>query len=252
MTAQMPDRRRSRIPGLVDARLLQAFAPRLISGLKLWLDFGDLTTLYQSAAPGNPVTADAQTIGLALDKSGNENHAYQGTTAARPLWKASQLNGYGGAQFDASDDLLMLVAAISANPATVGLVWKNANAAGTYGAISGDLYISGPTYDYYLGRTSDAGLTFTQAESAATFRAQTLYLSGTPANRKMYINASSITPSVNTSTSAFANLTGICDASGQPKLNGVICELCVWDNLLSDDDRGRWHNYISGKYNLGF
>jgi hypothetical protein len=48
-------------------------------------DFDDWSTLFQDTAGTQPVTAANQGVALALDKSGNGNHATQATTAARPL-----------------------------------------------------------------------------------------------------------------------------------------------------------------------
>jgi hypothetical protein len=47
-------------------------------------DFDDWSTLFQDTAGAQPVTAANQGVALALDKSGNGNHATQATTAARP------------------------------------------------------------------------------------------------------------------------------------------------------------------------
>lgn len=45
----------------------------------------DLSTMYQDAAGTVPVTAVGQPVGLMRDKSGRNNHAYQTTSAARPI-----------------------------------------------------------------------------------------------------------------------------------------------------------------------
>jgi hypothetical protein len=51
----------------------------------VFYDFDDWSTLFQDEAGTQPVTAANQGVALALDKSGNDNHATQATTAARPL-----------------------------------------------------------------------------------------------------------------------------------------------------------------------
>lgn len=43
------------------------------AGLKFWVSFADLSTLFQEAAGTTPVTANNDPIGLAQDKSGNGN-----------------------------------------------------------------------------------------------------------------------------------------------------------------------------------
>ena len=63
-------------------------------------DPNDLTTLYQDAAGTIPVTAGTipvtaagQPVGLMKDKSGRNNHAYQTTSAARPLLQYGTILG---------------------------------------------------------------------------------------------------------------------------------------------------------------
>ena len=52
-----------------------------------WYDPSDLSTLFQDSAGTTPVTADGDPVGLMLDKSGNDNHASQSTTAAKPTYR---------------------------------------------------------------------------------------------------------------------------------------------------------------------
>jgi hypothetical protein len=69
-----------------------------------WYDFSDLTTMFQDRAGTTPVTADGQTVGKILDKSGNDNHATAPSDAARPLYKTS--GGLHWLLFDGVDDAL--------------------------------------------------------------------------------------------------------------------------------------------------
>ena len=48
-------------------------------------DPNDLSTMFQNAAGTIPVTGVGQPVGLILDKSGRNNHAYQTASAARPI-----------------------------------------------------------------------------------------------------------------------------------------------------------------------
>lgn len=52
----------------------------------VWYDFSDTSTLFQDTAGTTPVTTPGQTVGLMLDKSGNDFHATQATAAARPAY----------------------------------------------------------------------------------------------------------------------------------------------------------------------
>ena len=67
-----------------------------------WYDPSDLTTMFQDRAGTTPVTADGQTVGKVLDKSGRGNHATAPSDAARPLYKTD--GTYHWMQFDGVDD----------------------------------------------------------------------------------------------------------------------------------------------------
>ena len=73
-----------------------------------WYDPSDLTTMFQDRAGSIPVTADGQTVGKILDKSGRGNHAVAPTDAARPLYKTD--GTYHWMQFDGVDDSLSTAA----------------------------------------------------------------------------------------------------------------------------------------------
>jgi hypothetical protein len=77
------------------------------SGLQLWLDASDASTLYDATTGGSLVAADG---GVARweDKSGNARHATQSTQANRPVRKTSQQNGLDTILFDGSNDSLSI------------------------------------------------------------------------------------------------------------------------------------------------
>jgi hypothetical protein len=70
-----------------------------------WLDPYDLSMMFQSgtrAAPGTPVSADGQPVGLWLDKSGKQNDFQQATAGSRPIFHTS--SGLSWVEFDGVDD----------------------------------------------------------------------------------------------------------------------------------------------------
>lgn len=80
--------------------------PSSISGLELWLDASDSSTLYDATTGGSLVAADG---GVARweDKSGNARHFTQSTAANRPVRKTSDINGLDALLFDGSNDVLV-------------------------------------------------------------------------------------------------------------------------------------------------
>ena len=72
-----------------------------------WYDPNDLSTLFQDAAGTIPVTAAGQPVGLMLDKSGRNNHAYQSVSASRPILQRNATTGAYYLAFDGVDDFFV-------------------------------------------------------------------------------------------------------------------------------------------------
>jgi len=81
-------------------------------------DFDDWSTLFQDTAGTTPVTAPEQGVALALDKSGNDNHATQATTAARPLTAVHPDGGVRN-EVDGSDTLATQTVTVTAQERTL-------------------------------------------------------------------------------------------------------------------------------------
>lgn len=69
-------------------------------------DPNDLSTMYQDAAGTVPVTVVGQPVGLMLDKSGRNNHAFQTVSASRPILQRNATTGAYYLAFDGVDDFL--------------------------------------------------------------------------------------------------------------------------------------------------
>ena len=69
-----------------------------------WYDPSDKSTLFQDVAGTVPVTAHGDPVGLIRDKSGNDNHATQAVSAARPIYKTDGILHW--LAFDGVDDYL--------------------------------------------------------------------------------------------------------------------------------------------------
>ena len=69
-------------------------------------DPNDLSTMFQDSAGTVPVTTVGQPVGLIRDKSGRNNHAYQATSASRPMLRKDAITGANYLEFDGTDDFL--------------------------------------------------------------------------------------------------------------------------------------------------
>lgn len=70
-------------------------------------DPNDLSTMYQDAVGTIPVTSVGQPVGLIRDKSGRGNHAFQTTSASRPILRKNAATGAYYLGFDGTDDFLV-------------------------------------------------------------------------------------------------------------------------------------------------
>ena len=71
-----------------------------------WYDPNDMGTMFRDAAGTVPVTGVGQPVGLIRDKSGRNNHAFQTTSASRPILRKNAATGAYYLEFDGSDDFL--------------------------------------------------------------------------------------------------------------------------------------------------
>jgi len=82
------------------------WSPATISGLQLWMDASDTSTLFDSNVGGNNVTANSTAIGRWQDKTGNGRNFIQATSNNRPVFLTNQLNGKSVISFDGINDVL--------------------------------------------------------------------------------------------------------------------------------------------------
>ena len=87
------------------------FTPRSITGLALWLDASDASTLFQDAAATTPATATSDPVGAWLDKSGNARHATQSVSASRPTVGSSSKAGKNAVRNNGTGSVALQVAA---------------------------------------------------------------------------------------------------------------------------------------------
>lgn len=106
----------------------KTFSPLDISGLALWLDANDSTTLFQDSAGTTPAVANSDPIGLWKDKSGNARNFSQATTSLKPGLLLNAQNGKPGILFDGNDDVLSATLNLS-QPTTYYFIakWVDSN-----------------------------------------------------------------------------------------------------------------------------
>lgn len=135
------------------ARAVSSLVTRPVNGAKLsfeivmkklfangeqgfWYDPNDLSTMYKDAAGTVPVTAVGQAVGLVKDKSGRNNHAYQTTSASRPILRQNATTGAYYLEFDGVDDRLVTGSLPSMGLATTVFTGSRSNKAATAAVVA--------------------------------------------------------------------------------------------------------------------
>lgn len=140
----------------------------------LWLDFSDMSSLYQDSTGTVSVTAVSQPVGKVLDKSGNSNHAAQTASSRRPVFQTD------GAFFDGVDDFLTTVGQVDyggSNNVEVFLKIKS-----LYGSHRNYFFVieSGRTYNEKAGSfatvSREESKSITAGYSVSTSSSQNIYL----------------------------------------------------------------------------
>jgi len=98
-------------PKLLRPKASGVFTPKSISGLALWLDAADSSTLFQNSDGTVPATASSDPVGYWGDKSGNGRHATQVTAVNRPTVGSSSTAGKNAVRNSGTGSVALQVAA---------------------------------------------------------------------------------------------------------------------------------------------
>jgi len=224
------------------------FSPLDIAGLQLWLDFSDVSTLFQDSAGTTPVTADGDVIGKALDKSGQGNHASQATTADKPLYKTNIQNGRSIARKDYGDRLDSSIIT-SAGNYTVFYTMKatgidNAGYITDIGTSRTIFALRNSTNNYYAyyEATSGWNVSSTPPDTTnphiLTYKLESPNLSTIHRNGSNILSGGAYTQAAWTSGQKILNNTNACD----------FYEVLVYTSALSSTDRGNVETYLNSKW----
>ncbi len=226
------------------------FVPTNIAGLQLWLDAADTATITQAA----------NLVSQWNDKSGNANHATQGTGVNQPTTNVRTINGRNVLDFDSSNDFLNLTTGLnSSSGQTFFVVFSNDTVTAARPLIGSNDTVAGPVI-----RTSTANLFGLVRPNVAVL------LNGSPAiaTTTNYIGAANYSTSgidlyingvsygTSASSTTFTNGStwiGGSGAVGPTPFNyhdGVIGEVIVYSGNLSNANKNLVGNYLSSKWGI--
>ncbi len=234
--------------------------PSDLSGLAYWLKPESLT-----GAPNDSF------ISTWTDSSGNNRHFSQATGSQQPIYKTSQLNGYGGVQLDGVDDNLLWGADYASDNFTVMIVAKTTtnhevdpeNNAGVTGT-GGEKYLLFP----YLSTGTDAGSGISFGNNgisiyehasgympaiAVTGGSFTLpiviTLSYSAKQPSIYVDGALVRTGFTSNRSA-VNAPRQIGAAMYGAMAGQIYEIVAFDRALTPTERSNIQTYLLNKFGL--
>jgi len=234
------------------------------TGLQLWLDASDATSLYSATSYGSLVAADG-VVARWQDKSGNSNHCTSASNG--PQRKASRINGRDALTFNGTSNFLQGSATpVSGNARTVFVVAKSATSAGQelvqfgLSPASGNFnafmlrerYIGSDSYVGGDVSTNNLTITNTQLPITSTFVACIVESSAT--SNQYFHNGTSFT--VSGSIGSFSADPGYLIGtakSGSTSLgywSGDVCEVIAYDTALSSSNRSAVESYLKAKWGV--
>jgi len=217
---------------------LNFFAPTDISGLQLWLDASDASTITESSGA----------VSQWDDKSGNANHVTQGTAALQPTTGTRTQNSLNVLDFDGSDFLRNGAIGPFSQPNTVFVVGKADATATTQAFVHGDNFAN----DNAIGLTSSNFFMFADSAlfgGASDTSTHIFIAEFNSTSSELFIDGVSSATGDAGSGSANDFRVG-ARYDGAEALDGFVAEVLVYDSALSTADREAVEAYLADKWGI--
>lgn len=233
-----------------------AFLPSSLADLWSWWDIATISTLYQDSAGSTPVTTNADPIGYIADRSGNGRYVRQtGATSTRPTYTTGVQNGLPAASFDGGD-YLDSVATVDNRPITIAYAVKRfASVNATRGIIT--TFTSAGTRAFFTsGNNVSLSVASPSAsnDSVATFGANSALIGFAAIASTVSDNWTNATKKTGSHTSSVTNnivsLGKLTTGSTSSLLSGYLCEICIYNRVLSDTEIGQLATYLNSKWSV--
>jgi hypothetical protein len=244
------------------------FAPPLLSGLTLWLDAADRTTLFQDSGGTQPVTTVGQSIGLWRDKSsrgylmtvpsGRSAPTYGqnviNTSGTNALWSTTNFELTGNAKLTL---FFVFASSVASGFNTSCAAWVgNPNGAVAGKIIGLGIAVQGlpDNYVYFVPSTfSSAELSSSQPRLVGVTTLTMAKYDGTTVFGNY--NGTSLAPAGivaagGANWSALPFQTGMRSANAGGSADGFMCEVLCYNDALSDLQIQQVEGYLAAKWGL--
>ena len=215
----------------------------IVSGLKRWFRPEQLSLDY----------ADGEIVGDWRDYLGV--HTLSVTSdSQKPVYREGLLEGYGGLDFDNSDDRLYgsYDHAVSSDSLTISVVYAQKSQSGNMRVVSShnNYFFMGARDDSYRAHTN-SWLNSSDPEvfEPGRFVVHTYRYDGNTGKSEHWVNGRLL----GSRTSAFTHRNiglGEVYSTYSEELNGYVSELLIYEKALSDDEIDELQVYLADKYKL--
>jgi hypothetical protein len=250
-------------PRLLRPRAAGGFTPKTISGLGLWLDATDTSSL----------TFNGSTVSEWRDLSGNGRHFAQATAASQPTGDNRTQNGRRVLNFDGGDVLLGNSAALglarNIGALSVFLVYAEDTVVGNrtifHAAVSASTSVARFSF-IPTGTTSRIAARRLDADAAAILGASStantiprvfsVVLNYSSASGDIYFEGASVASSTtltsagNTSNTDGGSISVGAQGSAAEPMDGFMGEVIVYRRALTTDERQRVERYLGLKWGI--
>lgn len=223
---------------VVLADVQKRFKPSQIAGLELWLDANKITGLDD----GDPLTTWS-------DQSGNGNDVTQSTSAKKPTYKTSIINGRSIVRFDGTDDYLKASAFTLVQPEHLFIVLK------VLGGSTNDVIHDGNTLDRMVGQQRSAVKNYNQYAGnfgavvtlGDDFRIINSLFNGASSNVSLD-GGSDNTGDVGSNDAAGFSLGANGNEAAHSQID--VAEFLIYSVELSITNQGRVERYLGARYGI--
>ena len=227
------------------------FSPASISGLQLWLDAADASTLFTDSGGTIAATADGDVVGRWADKSGNTRHATQSDGTKKPALKLALENGRNAIQFDVSNDTISGTAGANYPRHTFTVIRFPVSSTTTVNCVAYRFFTSGLAVPnsrstFRIVRDgvawADSGFVGSQISYSDTGKYLIEFVKSSQSSDELLKNGSSY--------QTFSNATVVNSNIYAMSSCGVVCEYLVYDQSLSSDEKSSVRTYLNAKWSI--
>lgn len=246
-----------------------AFSPAKVSGLQIWLDASDSSTVFQSNG-GSAASADGDPLGYWMDKSGNGWHYTQASGTNKPAIRTNVQNAKPVIRFDGVNDyidaagptsttadvhIFIIAKASSTTNFARPFFWTGtANNNGMYGT---PMYTGGINFDLRAanGQELSGGVFRATTDISSAFFGFECTFNGTSKTGEIFKSGVSLGTSTNASISTVAasgkySRVGAAGSFGTPATywSGDVAEVVVYDSIKTGADLTALRAYFTAKW----